>query len=87
MLTKEIVYDLYKKFARSGTSIVTIPYKEIDKEAFKTKCWDVFEWHRWLFQDTLKLPVIRDDLTKNFLYISKISISIFLFSFLNIHIK
>lgn len=66
MLTKEIVYDLYKKFARSGTSIVTVPYKEIDKEAFKAKCWDAFEWHRWLFQDTLKLPVIRDNLTRNF---------------------
>ena len=66
MLTKEIVYDLYKKFARSGTSIVTVPYKEIDKEALKAKCWDAFEWHRWLFQDTLKLPVIRDDLTRNF---------------------
>ena len=66
MLTKEIVYDLYKKFARSGTSIVTVPYKEIDKEAFEAECWDAFEWHRWLFQDTLKLPVIRDDLTRNF---------------------
>lgn len=66
MLTKEIVYDLYRKFSKSGTSIVVVPYREIDEEAFNSECWDAFEWHRWLFQDTLKLPVIRDDLTKNF---------------------
>lgn len=66
MLTKEIVYDLYRKFSKSGTSIVVVPYREIDEEAFNSKCWDAFEWHRWLFQDTVKLPVIRDDLTKNF---------------------
>ncbi|MFR1581494.1 MAG: toll/interleukin-1 receptor domain-containing protein [[Eubacterium] siraeum] len=66
MLTKEIVYDLYRKFSKSGTSIVVVPYREIDEEAFNSECWDAFEWHRWLFQDTVKLPVIRDDLTKNF---------------------
>lgn len=66
MLTKEIIYDLYRKFSKSGTSLVIIPYLVIDEEAFNSKCRDAFEWHRWLFQDTVKLPVIRDDLTKNF---------------------
>lgn len=56
MLTKEIVYDLYRKFSKSGTSIVVVPYREIDEEAFNSECWDAFEWHRWLFKIRLNFP-------------------------------
>lgn len=43
MLTKENIYDLYRKFSKSGTSIVVVPYREIDEEAFNSKCWDAFD--------------------------------------------
>ena len=37
MLTKENIYDLYRKFSKSVTSIVVVPYREIDEEAFNSK--------------------------------------------------